>query len=488
MVLEALCRHTRDRELVVGSAQMWLFGVAVGVAAALLVLPLILLRLRVLLRRRPRTLGVLHPYCNDGGGGERVLWVAIRELLRARRGRRGALARRRVHGRRGRACRDPRARGVALRRRRAGGGRVRVPRVPRRGRGAALPGGDAARPGARLARRRGRGDVARSARRARRHDGSRLLLPARARGGVGRRRVRPLPGDHVGDGRRRRLAHRGAQQLGGGRTLAAAHRRELGYYRALAALYAFAGRRAAVVAANGSWTAAHLRELWAGGAAVRVVFPPCDTASLRALPLARGGGARDVVVVLSVAQFRPEKDHALQLRAFSLLRARWRAAGGRAPEPRLVLAGAVRHAADGARLDALRDLARELELAAPAIEFAPNLSVVELRALYGRAAVGLHTMWNEHFGIGVVEMMAAGVVPVAHASGPALDIVGTDGASGLLAATAEEYADALASLLVADGAAKRRATMAAARDAVAARFSEDAFADGFCDAMRPLFT
>ena len=116
--------------------------------------------------------------------------------------------------------------------------------------------------------------------------------------------------------------------------------------------------------------------------------------------------------------------------------------------------------------------------------------MVELRALYGRAAVGLHTMWNEHFGIGVVEMMAAGVVPVAHASGgPALDIVGTDGASGLLAATAEEYADALHSLLVADGAAKRRATMAAAaRDAVAARFSEDAFADGFCDAMRPLFT
>ena len=98
-------------------------------------------------------------------------------------------------------------------------------------------------------------------------------------------------------------------------------------------------------------------------------------------------------------------------------------------------------------------------------------------------------MWNEHFGIGVVEMMAAGVVPVAHASGgPALDIVGTDGASGLLAATAEEYADALASLLVADGAAKRRATAAAGAGAGAARFSEDAFADGFCDAMRPLFT
>ena len=257
-------------------------------------------------------------------------------------------------------------------------------------------------------------------------------------------------------------------------------------YRALAALY-FAGRRAAVVTANGSWTAAHLRELWAGGAAVRVVFPPCDTASLRALPLARRCARRRRRPLRRPVPTR-EGSRAPAARV-SLLRARWRAAGGRAPEPRLVLAGAVRHAADGARLDALRD-PRELELAAPAVEFAPNLSVVELRALYGRAAVGLHTMWNEHFGIGVVEMMAAGVVPVAHASGgPALDIVGTDGASGLLAATAEEYADALASLLVADGAAKRRATMAAAaRDAVAARFSEDAFADGFCDAMRPLFT
>ena len=203
----------------------------------------------------------------------------------------------------------------------------------------------------------------------------------------------------------------------------------------------------------------------------------------------RGGGARDVVVVLSVAQFRPEKDHALQLRAFSLLRARWRAAGGRAPEPRLVLAGAVRHAADGARLDALRDLAREFELAAPAVEFAPNLSVVELRALYGRAAVGLHTMWNEHFGIGVVEMMAAGVVLVAHASGA------PPSTSSAPTALPPPRGDRRGVRRRPRQPArrrrrrKRRATMAAAaRDAVAARFSEDAFADGFCDAMRPLFT
>ena len=40
-----------------------------------------------------------------------------------------------------------------------------------------------------------------------------------------------------------------------------------------------------------------------------------------------------------------------------------------------------------------------------------------MRALLGGASVGLHTMWNEHFGIGVVEMMAAGLAVVAHDSG-----------------------------------------------------------------------
>ena len=36
-------------------------------------------------------------------------------------------------------------------------------------------------------------------------------------------------------------------------------------------------------------------------------------------------------------------------------------------------------------------------------------------------------MWCEHFGIGIVEFMAAGVVPVAHDSGgPKFDIVTPD--------------------------------------------------------------
>ena len=37
------------------------------------------------------------------------------------------------------------------------------------------------------------------------------------------------------------------------------------------------------------------------------------------------------------------------------------------------------------------------------VEFSTNVSYGELKAALARAEVGVHAMWNEHFGIGVVE-------------------------------------------------------------------------------------
>lgn len=59
-------------------------------------------------------------------------------------------------------------------------------------------------------------------------------------------------------------------------------------------------------------------------------------------------------------------------------------------------------------------------------------------------------MWCEHFGIGIVELMASGLVIVAHNSGgPSLDIVRPhDGQeTGFLASTVEEYADTMAKMV-----------------------------------------
>lgn len=51
------------------------------------------------------------------------------------------------------------------------------------------------------------------------------------------------------------------------------------------------------------------------------------------------------------------------------------------------------------------------------VEFKLNISYSELLSELQRAMIGLHTMWNEHFGISIVECMAAGLIVVAHGSG-----------------------------------------------------------------------
>ena len=42
------------------------------------------------------------------------------------------------------------------------------------------------------------------------------------------------------------------------------------------------------------------------------------------------------------------------------------------------------------------------------VEFRVNVAFEDLKAELAQASVGLHTMWNEHFGIALVELMAAG--------------------------------------------------------------------------------
>lgn len=64
----------------------------------------------------------------------------------------------------------------------------------------------------------------------------------------------------------------------------------------------------------------------------------------------------------------------------------------------------------------MEDLAKHLALDKN-VEFKINVSYSELVSEMQRGTIGLHTMWNEHFGISVVESMAAGLIMVAHASG-----------------------------------------------------------------------
>jgi len=235
------------------------------------------------------------------------------------------------------------------------------------------------------------------------------------------------------------------------------------YYQCFAFLYSMCGNCAEEVMANGTWTCNHVKTLWKKER-THVVFPPCNTDHLQTIPITKRADR-----IISVAQFRPEKDHALQLRAFHILKQRGFAAGAT-----LVLIGSSRSAEDDGRVSALKALAAELAIQ-DQVEFKVNVPFPELCAEFGTAKAGLHTMWNEHFGIGVVELMASGVVAIAHDSGgPKLDIVGDDGSKGFVASTAEGYADAMQKVLRAMSPDEVVAMAKKAR-ASTDRFSDDTF-------------
>ncbi|KDE06840.1 hypothetical protein MVLG_02876 [Microbotryum lychnidis-dioicae p1A1 Lamole] len=176
----------------------------------------------------------------------------------------------------------------------------------------------------------------------------------------------------------------------------------------------------------------------------RIVYPPCDTISLSSLPLE----PREPHMILSLAQFRPEKDHPVQLETLSHL---FQLDPCLRSTIKLIMAGSVRHTSDQERVETLRDLAKKLG-AERNVEFVVNASYDVLKRDYlAKAGMGLHTMVDEHFGITVVEFMAAGLIPLVHASaGPLLDIVTaspTGQPTGFHAKSAQEFASQLFKIL-----------------------------------------
>lgn len=201
------------------------------------------------------------------------------------------------------------------------------------------------------------------------------------------------------------------------------------YWQAYAHLYSRSGSDVDIVMTNSSWTQAHIQSLWGlyrkkrrKTHAVEVLFPPVAVDDiLEAIDLEGPKAVPREKTLLYVAQFRPEKNHDLILRAFAkMLRP--------SPKPgaegaKLVLIGSVRDSDDAKRVYQLRLLAHELKIADDT-RFVCDASWLEVLDWLRKAWVGVNAMWNEHFGIGVVEYQAAGLICVVNDSGgPKADIV-----------------------------------------------------------------
>ena len=83
------------------------------------------------------------------------------------------------------------------------------------------------------------------------------------------------------------------------------------YNQLVYSLYAWCGRAADQVMANSTWTKRHLDQIWQVPAITRVVYPPASVAEFEQIPLDPRGGRDNLVV--SIGQFRPEKDHLTQI-------------------------------------------------------------------------------------------------------------------------------------------------------------------------------
>jgi len=248
------------------------------------------------------------------------------------------------------------------------------------------------------------------------------------------------------------------------------------YYSVFALGYGLCGSCCSLTMVNSRWTEGHIRRLWRFGA-VRpvVVYPPVGVQDFQG---EKKGGLQQLGVhrIISIGQFRPEKDHPLQLRAFSLLTKQLARSSVRLE---LVLLGSCRSEDDERRVDELKRLAADLGIS-DSVVWVLNCSFEGLKGWLAKSTLGLHTMWNEHFGIGVVEMMAAGLVVVAHESGgPKVDIVcptvdeDKENGVGFLADSAESFASAMRRAL--DLSSDHRTEVTSHARARSAMFSDAAF-------------
>ncbi|TQN70521.1 GDP-Man:Man(3)GlcNAc(2)-PP-Dol alpha-1,2-mannosyltransferase, partial [Colletotrichum shisoi] len=220
------------------------------------------------------------------------------------------------------------------------------------------------------------------------------------------------------------------------------------YWKMFAALYSRVGSTVDVVMTNSTWTQGHVQRLWgpyrqakARNYPIAVNYPPCAVEELEeAVEVSEASEKKREKALVYIAQFRPEKNHTLIIQSFAeFLNTKSEAA----KDAKLVLIGSVRDDHDSKRVYTLRLLVNELGIK-DRVEFHLDASWPEILDWLQRASVGVNGMWNEHFGIGVVEYQAAGLISVVHDSGgPKLDIViKIDGEpTGFHATNVKEFAE-----------------------------------------------
>jgi alpha-1,2-mannosyltransferase len=246
------------------------------------------------------------------------------------------------------------------------------------------------------------------------------------------------------------------------------------YYQRLIYEYGQMSKFCDYVWANSTWTRDQMERVWPSFKGnISRLYPPCSTTNFSKLKMDRKEN-----IMMSFAQFRPEKHHKLQLDIFKKVLVK-------RPDTdlRFYIVGSVRGAEDEDLLKDLKKYADQIDVA-NRVTFFKNLSYDELLKKFEVCSIGIHTMNAEHFGIAIVEMMAAGLLTIAHNSaGPKYDIIKErEEPVGFLAQSADDYVNAVCVGIDTEKQGYVKAIVERARNDVN-KFSDEEFKKNFVDQL-----
>lgn len=252
------------------------------------------------------------------------------------------------------------------------------------------------------------------------------------------------------------------------------------YYKLIASCYGHIGTTADLVMVNSNWTREHIEKIW--GVTAFTIYPPCDVKVMQSMSLHRFKNDqkddKKSLNVISIAQFRPEKNHLMQLEAFKIFLNETQS-----KDSKLTLYGGARNESDRLRVKTLQERILKLGLRKN-VEIKIDVPFDDLIKGIEKADVAIHTMENEHFGIVLIECMAAGLIMVAHNSGgPKKDII-RDGENGFLAVDAGSFADKLEQIL--NMSKEERIAIRTQACESAGHYSDELFSERLIKTMKPV--
>jgi alpha-1,2-mannosyltransferase len=134
------------------------------------------------------------------------------------------------------------------------------------------------------------------------------------------------------------------------------------YYWGFALLYGLVGSLADLVMVNSTWTYNHIARLWRfSNHQIEIVYPPCRVIEEKI-------ATKREPTIVSIGQFRPEKNHKLQIEAVATLLKQYPEHSDRL---KLLLIGSCRNTEDEQRVEELRELIKALKVE-DVVEFSIN--------------------------------------------------------------------------------------------------------------------